>query len=218
MNHIRLIVTATALVVAIAVAAIFVLNGSRGPSAVRLQPADGRSTNPSVSSPSPSANPTAAPSAAPTAAPSPAPALAGFTCGTSTVPVQAVGSIGFIGDIRTGAHTGYDRLVIEFASGLPGSITITPQQRPTFTNSPRGDSVTLGGAVGLHVVMHDADAHTSFSGPATMRPNGPALVEVRRLEDFEGYVGLGLGLAKSNCYRAFMLTSPTRLVIDVQVV
>ncbi len=217
MNHIRLIVTATALVVAIAVAAVFVLNGSRGPSAVRLQPADGRSTNPSVSSPSPSTAPAASPSANPTVAPTQPPALAGFTCGASTVPVQAVGSMGLIGDIRTGAHAGYDRLVVEFASGLPGTITITPQQKPTFTNSPRGDSVTLAGAVGLHVVMHDADAHTTFGGPVTMRPNGPALVEVRRLEDFEGYVGLGLGLAKSNCYRAFMLTSPARLVIDVQV-
>jgi hypothetical protein len=65
--------------------------------------------------------------------------------------------------------------------------------------------------------MHDADAHTSYSGPNSLEPNGPALVEVRRIEDFEGYVGLGLGLTQPSCYRAFMLTSPTRLVIDVQV-
>jgi len=211
MNHIRLAVTATALVAAIAVAGVFILNGSRGPSALRSVPADGRSQPPA------SAQPSSVTPSSPTAVASPPAALASFTCSESSVPVQAAGSIGLIGALRTGAHTGYDRFVVEFASGLPGSITITPQQRPVFVNSPRGDSVTLAGAAGLQVVMHDADAHTSYSGSLVLRPNGQALIEVRRLEDFEGYVGLGLGLAKSSCYRAFMLTSPNRLVIDLQV-
>jgi len=212
MNHIRLAVTATALVAALAVAAIFVLNGSDRPAAVRILSADGR---PNQSSPAASALPSAAPSAAPSQA---APAQAAdFVCGSSTVPTTAAGPTALVSAIRTGSHPGYDRLVIEFASGVPGAITITPQPRPTFVNSPRGDSVTLAGSAGLHVVMHDADAHTSYSGSASLQPNGASIVEVRRLEDFEGYVGLGLGVAKSSCYRAFMLASPTRLVIDVPV-
>ena len=36
------------------------------------------------------------------------------------------------------------------------------------------------------------------------------------LEDFEGYVALGLGVNSSNCYRAFVLQNPTRLVVDIQ--
>lgn len=200
MNHIRLAVAATAIVVAVAVGAVFALNGSRTPSTVRVESADGRAQAPS-----------------PVASPATAAALTGFTCSGSTVPVQEAGQTALVNAIRTGSHAGYDRLVVEFASGVPGSITITPQQRPTFTASPRGDSVTLAGSSGLHVVMHDADAHTSYGGPVALKPNGAALVEVRRLEDFEGYVGLGLGLADSSCYRAFMLTSPTRLVIDVPV-
>jgi hypothetical protein len=36
------------------------------------------------------------------------------------------------------------------------------------------------------------------------------------MEDFEGVVQWGLGLSKSACYRAFFLTNPTRLVIDIQ--
>lgn len=201
MNHIRLAVTATALVVASLVALVFVANGSPRQSAVRVVPADG-ATRPS-------------PSTAPAIS---APAqLAGFTCSASTVPTSPAGGDGLISALRTGSHPGYDRLVVEFASGAPGAISITPQQRPTFTNSPRGDAVTLAGAAGLSVVMYDADAHTSYGGPVTLKPNGSALVEVRRIEDFEGYVGLGLGLTQPSCYRAFMLTSPTRLVVDVQV-
>jgi len=207
MNHIRLAVTATALVVAAVVALVFVANGSPRPSTVSVVPADGVT------------RPTSQPSPQPTAqASQPAAAqLAAFTCGASTVPTQAAGPTALVSAMRTGSHPGYDRFVVEFASGVPGSITIAPQGRPTFTGSPRGDSVTLAGASGLHVVMHDADAHTTFGGSTALRPNGPALVEVRRIEDFEGYVGLGLGIASAQpCYRAFMLASPTRLVIDVQ--
>jgi len=201
MNHIRLAVTATALVVASVVALVFVANGSSRPSTVRVVPADG------VSQP------------APHASQAPVVQLAAFACGASTVPTQAAGPSALVTAMRTGSHPGYDRFVIEFASGAPGSITISPQAAPTFTGSPRGDSVTLAGTSGLHVVMHDADAHTSFGGSTTLRPNGPVLVEARRIEDFEGYVGIGLGLASAQpCYRAFMLTSPTRLVIDVQAV
>ncbi len=199
MNHIRLAVTATALVVASAVALVFVANGSPRPSTVRVVPADGVTR--------PASQPTQ----------EAAGQLAAFTCAASTVPTQAAGPSALVGALRAGSHPGYDRVVVEFVSGEPGSITISPQGRPAFTTSPRGDSVTLAGISGLHVVLHDADAHTSFAGSAALRPNGPALVEVRRLEDFEGYVGLGLGLASAQpCYRAFMLPSPTRLVIDVQ--
>jgi hypothetical protein len=206
MNHIRLAVTATALVVASAVALVFVANGSPRPSTVGVVPAGGVS------------RPTSLPARQPSQAP--AVRLAAFTCAASTVPTvptQAAGPSALVSAMRTGSHLGYDRFVVEFASGIPGSVAISPQARPTFTGSPRGDSVTLAGTSGLHVVMHDADAHTSFGGSTTLRPNGPVLVEVRRIEDFEGYVGLGLGLASGRpCYRAFMLTSPNRLVIDVQ--
>ena len=41
-------------------------------------------------------------------------------------------------------------------------------------------------------------------------------IEVKRLEDFEGVVQLGLGVNGSGCYRAFFLTNPDRLVIDLQ--
>src|SRR5436305_11459412 len=171
MNHIRLVVTATALVVASVVALVFVANGSSRPATVAVVPADGVSQPVSQASP-PATQPAAI-------------QLAAFTCGTSTVPTQAAGPTALVSAMRTGSHPGYDRFVVEFASGVPASITVAPQGRPTFNGSPRGDSVTLAGASGLHVVMHDADAHSSFGGSTALRPNGRALVEVRRIEDFE---------------------------------
>jgi hypothetical protein len=37
---------------------------------------------------------------------------------------------------------------------------------------------------------------------------------VREIGDFEGKVQWGVGLSSSACYKATMMTSPTRLVID----
>jgi hypothetical protein len=36
------------------------------------------------------------------------------------------------------------------------------------------------------------------------------------IDDFEGYTDIGLGLSKAACYHAFILTTPTRLVIDIR--
>jgi len=42
------------------------------------------------------------------------------------------------------------------------------------------------------------------------------LKEARRLGDFEGTLSWGLGLARPSCIRAFALTAPGRLVVDIQ--
>jgi hypothetical protein len=44
-----------------------------------------------------------------------------------------------------------------------------------------------------------------------------SLAEVKRIEDFEGTVQLGLGVNGAACYHAVYLTNPNRIVIDVQV-
>src|SRR5690349_4958273 len=88
MNHIRLAVTATALVVASVVALVFVANGSPRPSTVRVVPADGVSQ--------PASQPT------PASRQSPLVQLAAFTCGASTVPTQAAGPTGLVSAMRTG--------------------------------------------------------------------------------------------------------------------
>ena len=65
-------------------------------------------------------------------------------------------------------------------------------------------------------VIHGADEHTEYNGATDFNTPYPVLLEARQLEDFEGTVQWGLGLSKSACYRAFFLTNPERLVIDIQ--
>jgi len=160
--------------------------------------------------------PGALPSASPVQTP-PDSNLPAFVCGSSApIGSQNAPLSAYIDAVRTGTHTGYDRVTIEFQNGLPSSVDLRLQGNSTFTNSPRGDNVTLAGSAGLLVVIKGADEHTAYIGATDFKTNYPVLLEARQMEDFEGTVQWGLGLSKSACYRAFFLTNPTRLVIDVQ--
>jgi hypothetical protein len=64
--------------------------------------------------------------------------------------------------------------------------------------------------------MKGTDEHTAYNGPIDFKTGYPVLLEARQVQDFEGTVQWGLGLSKTACYRAFFLTNPYRLVIDIQ--
>jgi hypothetical protein len=170
----------------------------------------------------PSASPSASASASPGITPTPVQTppdsnLPPFVCGSSApITSQNAPVVAFIDAVRTGTHTGYDRITIEFQNGQPSSIELRPQTNSTFTQGASGQIVTLAGSDGLLVVIHGADEHTAYSGATDFKTNYPVLLEARQMEDFEGTVQWGLGLSKSACYRAFFLANPTRLVIDVQ--
>lgn len=162
-----------------------------------------------------SASRVATPSASPTADANPR----AFVCGSSK-PITVAGgpTVALIDNVRTGTHAGYDRITIEFSNTIPDKVDLTTQNNATFTQGASGQRVTLAGSAGLLVVMHGADEHTSYSGPIDFKTGYPVMLEARQMEDFEGTVQWGLGLSKSACYRAFYLTNPTRLVIDIQII
>ena len=156
------------------------------------------------------------------ATPSPLPTsdvsnLPAITCNNATS-VATEGHVGqpiaYVDAVRVGTHTGYDRITIEFQNGLPGDIHIATQDNATFTQGASGRQVVLQGSAGLLVSMHGADEYTHYTGPVDFKTNYPVLLESQQVEDFEGYVQWGLGLSRSACYRAFVLQSPDRLVID----
>ena len=198
---------AAAVIAAVVIGVLFVANPLNRP-ANTVGPGVGSSPTPSAS-PSPGVSPSGSPTADSTLPP--------FMC-ASSAPITSVQAppVAFIDDLRTGTHPGYDRLTVEFQNGQPASIELRPQSGTTFTNSPKGDQVMLTGTNGILVLIHGADLHTSYSGSTDIKTGYAALVEVRQLEDFEGVVQLGLGVSGSTCYRAFILTNPTRLVIDIQ--
>jgi hypothetical protein len=162
----------------------------------------------------PGTPPNASPSSSQTPADSNLPL---FVCGSNApITSQSAPAVAFIDAVRTGTHAGYDRVTIEFQNGPPSSIELRQQSNSTFTQGASGQIVTLAGSAGLLVVIHGADEHTAYGGATDFKTNYPVLLEARQMEDFEGTVQWGLGLSKSACYRAFFLTNPTRLVIDVQ--
>jgi len=147
--------------------------------------------------------------------PTPTPTVP-FVCGTPTTftgqqpPLSA-----YVDGIRTSASSGYDQLTIEFQDGQPQTMQLQPQTGTLFTRDGIGDKVSLLGTQGLLVSIFSGDAHTAYSGPLDIETQYAGLREVRVVGDFEGYVHIGLGLAMPACYRAAVLTNPTRLVIDI---
>jgi hypothetical protein len=157
------------------------------------------------------------PSAVATATPDAA--LPGFGCTSSGLHIDWAQppTTAFIDAVRTGTHTGYDRITIEVKSGQLANINVDPQNNTTFTQGASGQTITLKGNAGLLVTIHGADEHTSYNnGPTDIKPGYSVLLEARQVQDFEGTVQWALGLSKPACYRAFFLGNPQRLVIDIQ--
>jgi hypothetical protein len=175
-----------------------------------------------VAAPQATPSPQVTPSAeqTPSATPSQQPAyscLAQSFVFKATTPPTSTPPVAFISAIRTGTHSGYDRVTVEFANGVPHDVQVgAPFDGTNFTLSPSGRQVTLKGSRGILVVIHGSDLHTSYSGPTDIITGDPAVAEVRQVEDFEGVVQLGLGVNGAGCYRVTLLTNPDRLVIDVQ--
>jgi hypothetical protein len=164
--------------------------------------------------PSPASTPTPVP-VVPGTSPTPGDGLPAFTCAAQsggTAPATPVG----VATARVAAQSGYDRFVLEFA-GPVARYDVTPQDSATFVQDASGLPVALAGSAGLRVVVHGASGQGSFTGPTDLRPAGTAVLrEARQVGDFEGVVSWGLGLSRTACFRAFVLTGPNRLVVDVQ--
>ena len=192
------------------VAGVMFATGAHGPQPIGARPAGVVTTPGASSASSPSASPTAA------SIETLAATQAAFTCGSSTLTAKGAPATSFVDALRTGAGRGYDRFVVEFKNGQPGSISIRPQAGTTFNQSPSGQAVKVGGRHGVLVIIRGADAHTAFAGRRDIKTSLPSLAEVRVIEDFEGQVALGLGVSQSACYRAFVLPNPVRLVIDLK--
>jgi hypothetical protein len=196
---------AAALIALIIVGALVVANFNRRPTGVV-----------------PGGQPTATPHT--TFSPAPTPpdsSLPAFTCVSSTGLVTKPTSppqppVIFVDGVRTGTHTGYDRITIQFQNGSPSKVDIATQSNAHFTQGASGQPVILRGNAGILITITGADEHTAYSGPTDFKTNYTVLVEARQVQDFEGTVQWGLGLSKSACYRAFFIANPVRLVIDVQ--
>lgn len=126
--------------------------------------------------------------------------------------------------IRTGSHPegGYDRISFEFSGPVPGySATYVGQ----VVRSGSGAPVQLPGSAFLQLTFRSAQAHddngVSTLGSASANPVGVGDSELKAYVvtgDFEGVVGVALGLAGADGFHVSELTrSPTDHVISVDV-
>jgi len=116
--------------------------------------------------------------------------------------------------IRTGAHPGFDRVVLDFGPGP--QPTFTQQQVDELTADASGEVVWLTGLTFTAVSVHGAHDGGSYTGPAKFRTHGLTnVVAIAETGDFEDVLSIGIGERRATTVTLEWLTGPNRLVIDV---
>ena len=138
--------------------------------------------------------------------------LQAFTCADSSGGTPGTVRVT---DVRVSREPGFDRFVIQFDGTVP-AFTVKRQSKPVFSQGGSGQTITLSGTAGVLVQLHTATEAGTYSGPTDFtQVDFRVLKEARLTEDFEGYVGWGLGLGSAACMRVFVAkTSPSRLIVD----
>ena len=126
-----------------------------------------------------------------------------------------------ITDVRTGTHDGYDRVVFEFADGLPEASL--ERAEPPFTQDASGAPIEVQGESFLRLILRGGTKQTeegtsSYDGPTEFETGYPALVHLIEGGDFEAQSTWYFGLASESCVRVLTLTDDgtARLVIDIE--
>ena len=162
----------------------------------------------------------AAGSGAATEEPVPSDELGPFTC---DLPIHEDATVARanITDVRTGTHDGYDRVVFEFADGLPEASL--ERAEPPFTQDASGEPIDVQGESFLRLILRGGTKQTlegtsSYDGPTEFETGYPALVHLIEGGDFEAQSTWYFGLAAESCVRVLTLTDDgtARLVIDIE--
>lgn len=168
------------------------------------------------------AGPTGQASADPTTGPRPGRTTAHQAvppgCASHGVPVD-----GLLRAIRTGHHAGFDRVVFEFCG------TRTPAHRLAYVDQVRSDSsdqplrlhgqafvriVLPGGTTSTAPIAPDPATAPRYRGSTRLTPHHPLVAEVAIGGDFEGMLGVGIGLHRPTGLHVTTLSAPPRLVVD----
>jgi len=116
-------------------------------------------------------------------------------------------------DVRVGRQAGFDRFVIELNGPVP-AWSVSPAASTTFTEDASGRSFTVAGSAALLVRLTGATGQGRATSPMLFK--APAILEARLVGDFERVYQWALGVTGRGCFDAYTLTSPDRLVVDVQ--
>jgi hypothetical protein len=204
----------------IGLAALIMAGCFGGPAAIPSPSPAVTASAPASSTPA-SIAPSASASQAPSAEPVPSEDIGSFSCDLPVVEDATVARAQIV-DVRSGSHDDYDRVVFEFADGLP-EFTLD-RATPPFTHDASGLPVDVEGTSFLRLTMRGGtkqmeDGTTSYDGPTDFDPGLAMLVDLVEGGDFEAQSTWYLGLNGPACVRVMQLVgeggSP-RLVIDVE--
>ena len=130
-------------------------------------------------------------------------------------------------DIRTGAHSCYERIVIELADstiptagGMPGwwvryaDGPITLGQTDDQFVEVLGDATLL---VSMNAWMPSMDGEGWVGSTDIFPTNVTHVLELRQIDNWEGQNTWAVGIDTERPFRVFTLASPTRLVVDVRI-
>lgn len=148
----------------------------------------------------------------------PTESLPPFAC-TASVTIPSTTDRAQITDVRVGTHDGYDRVVFEFASGIPDAV-IEGVLPPLYAD-PSGLEVDVAGTAFLKVTMHFAskmspEGGVTYDGSTNFEPGFDRLAQLIEGGDFEAVSTWYLGLNGAGCFRVLTLPDPSRLVIDIE--
>lgn len=150
----------------------------------------------------------------------PVPALKGAST-NAVVWKGASTEVELLTDVRAARHQGYDRIVFEFRTGLPG-YDVRYVEPPVRADGSGNEVAVAGGAV-LRLRMEpalDADltqesAPRTYTGPTRFPPDTAAVVELVRTGGFEAVLTWAIGVDEKRPFRVTRLEDPARLVIDI---
>jgi hypothetical protein len=126
--------------------------------------------------------------------------------------------------VRVGSHEGYDRIVFEFASrNSPSRDAATyeiARAAAPFTEDPSGRTIAIAGEPVLAITLRGAttqtlDSRSSYTGARDFLPRFDVLTQLKSRGDFEAVNSWLAGLRTPACVKTQVLTSPTRLVVDL---
>ena len=125
--------------------------------------------------------------------------------------------------VRVGAHSTYDRIVVEFdGTGSPGwDVSLSDHPTADGSGLPVDFSGRQAMVIDLRGIDMNATADRAAAGadatpPVKLAKDTGAIRSVKAAGAFEGQQRVVVGLADRNPeFRVNLLSSPTRLVIDV---
>ena len=117
-----------------------------------------------------------------------------------------------------GCHRRFDRFVVRVGDVTPAAYRARYVNKIVSDGS--GATVQLLGSKRLRLLFPTARAHDGATGAPlvarTLTPRCPNLRQVKLAGDFEGVVTFGFGVRAKHGFRAFRLTAPDRVVVDVK--